>query len=375
MDNFGEIEQTVVCEYNARSSVPLPVTLADGSTVNLASLTVDLSNGPASVLLQGVVNWSAAFTIPPSVEFGENGFAEATFQFLRDGQVIYQVTQTIRQKDFEVSSESQTNTSFDIASMVYFDAFPLTNPAEVITYTLQAADIALFPQTSAFTDAGQPIASAAVGSVTLFAQEVGSCKDGVPAESAEEPVTHGVKRIIVDQSIAPLPATIPLTTPLPEGEMVELARIDVGADCEKDGILLTVVANWGIRVTSNNEIVSISSSGSANVTFELLRNETVIYRITQTAVQTFLNKSEGPVETATFEIADIRYLDFSTRAIKPGSNTYFLRVANITIIEPVISNGASVLTTASVGPVTFVAEVIDGDKVKKKSKHRPKRRR
>ncbi|MPM85604.1 hypothetical protein SDC9_132685 [bioreactor metagenome] len=172
-----------------------------------------------------------------------------------------------------------------------------------------------------------------------------------------------------------MPATIPLTTALPEGEMVELARIDVGADCEKDGILLTAVANWGIRVTSNNQIVSISSAGSANVTFELLRNDTVIYRITQTAVQTFLNKSEGPVETATFEIADIRYLDFSTRAIKPGNNTYVLRVANITIIEPVISNGASVLTTASVGPVTFVAEVIDGDKVKKKSKHRPKRRR
>lgn len=374
MEDSRNIQKTVICEHNSRSSVPFSTVLT--STADLASVTFDLSRSFGGVLLQGIVNWSATFTIPPAVRLEENGFAEVTFQLLRDGQVIYQVTQTLRQKDFEVSDESQTSTAFETASLLYLDTLPVTSPVGGITYTVRAADIALFPQNGIFTSDEPPAVVAAAGVVMLSAKGVDTTYARSVLEDDENgPVLDGLNKIFIDQSIAPMPPTPPFTTLIPGGAMVELARIDVGTDSGKAGIFLTAVVNWGVRVTSNGEPVNIGSSGSANVLFELLRNETVIYRVFQTAVQTFLDKLAGPVETVTFEIADISCLDMPPRGKESGSNTYILRATNITIINPAITDEASVLTTAGVGPVTLVAELIDGDKVKKKSKHRQKRRR
>ncbi|NLP42772.1 MAG: hypothetical protein GX348_11455 [Veillonellaceae bacterium] len=373
--DYGEIRETVVYAHNARSSIPFSTVLVEGGTVDLATVKLDLSNGFGGVLLQGEVNWSAAFTIPPSEELDENGFAEVTFQLVREGEVIYQVTQTLRQKDFGVAAVTQTTTTYEVASLLYFDNNSLLSQDKEITYTLRAADIALFTQTGVFSGDEVPVVTAAAGAVTLIAQETEAWTRSESADENNEPEINGVEKVFINQSSAPMPATIPLVTALPEGETVELACLEVGAD-DKEGIFLTALVNWCLRVTSNEEPAKIISSGLANVTFELLRNGTIIYRTTQTAVQTFIAEATGSIETATFEIADLSYLDMPLAGeIESGINTYILRASNTTIIDPVMADGSSVSIAASVGPVTLAAQLIERDNVKKKSKHRHMKRR
>lgn len=368
MDRLGEFELAVVQDHNAKSNVPFPIALVVDSTIDLAIVTLDLSHS-AGVVLQGVVNWSASFTIPPTETLGEKGFAEVTFQLLRDGQVIYQVIKTIRQKDFAIADVLQTNATFDIASLLHLDILPLKSAAGQTTYTLRATDIALFKQDVGASGSEYPSVAAAVGAVTLIAQEVEACSS-FPVSDNTELLLEDVGRVFVDESIAPLPATIPFPTPLAKGDTVELARVDVVVDGNRDGILLLAVVNWGLRVTSDNAGADIISAGSANVTFELLRDDAVIYRTTQTAVQTYIGDSQQPTEMATFEIADISYLDISAKMPKPGTHTYVLRATNITIIEPGAVAGSIVFATASVGSVTLAAEEIEGDKVRRKRKRR-----
>lgn len=370
MERFGEIELAVVREHNARSNVPFPIVLTAVDTVDLASVTLDLSHSLAGVLLQGLVNWNASFTIPSTDFLGEKGFAEVTFQLLRDGQIIYQVTETIRQKDFAPASVLQTNTTFDIASLLHLDTFPLTRVAGLTTYTLRATDIALFKQDVGAADSEYPSVAAAVGAVMLSAQELEVCTRSLPVDDDTELLLNGVERVFIDQSIAPLPATIPFPTPLPAGGTVILARVDVEVGGDKDGILLLAVVNWGLRITSGNVAADVTSSGYANVTFEILRNGAVIHRTTQTAVQTFTGDPQKPTEMTTFELADISYLDIPAGMPKPGINAYVLRATDITIIEPDVAPGAIVSTTVSVGPVTLAAEEIEGDKVRKIRKRR-----
>lgn len=369
MDRFGDIELTIVQEHNARANVPFPAALVAGSTVDLASVTLDLSQSSGGVLLQGGVNWSAAFTIPPTEFLGEKGFAEVTFQLLRDGEVIYQVTETLRQKDFAPDDVLQTNTTYDIASLLHLDTFSLTSAAGLTTYTLRATDVALFKQDAGTAGSEYPPV-AAVGAVTFLAQELEVGSSGLPVCDDTDLLLNKVERVIIDEIIAPLPATIPFATPLLEGDTLELARVDVQVGGDKDGILLLAVVNWGLRVTSDNVAADVISSGYANVTFELLCNGAVIYRTMQTAVQTFISDTQKPTEMTTFEIADISYLDIISGRTNPGINTYVLQATDITIIGPNVNSGSIVSASVSVGPVTLAAEDIDGDKVKKIRKSR-----
>lgn len=358
MGTLGEFNLTVVREHNGIANVPFPVELVHDSMIELASVT--LSCAMYAVVLQAAVNWNAAFTIPPPVGLGENGFVEVTFQILRDGQVIYQVAQTIRQKDFELGEQGQTNITYEVAPLLHLDPPSLSCMGGMVTYTLRATDIALFTQTGVFTE-GTPSVRAAVGAATFIAQEVGYTRD--------ELETKGVEPVVVDEGIATLPVTIPFPTPLMAGDTVELARIKVEPAQGKNSILLMAVVNWGLRVTSNGVLATLTTGGSAHVAFELVRNGEVIYRVTQTSIQAYSNKAIGPIENAMFEIADLSVLDIPSRRKHQGVSTYILRAINIDVIDPVLTSGGPAFSTASVGPVTLVAEELGAKKMKRRRHH------
>lgn len=361
MDIFGEIELTVVREHNALTNVPFPAPLVNGSMVDIASVTLDLSSNPDGVLLMGTVNWSATFAFDTNTIVLRNGFANVTFQLLRDGNVIYQVTQTIRQKDLDNTSTTPVVlTTFEIAKLLYIDGLPLSGTSGLTTYTLRATNINLLTPLFAHNGSGaDPTVTAAVGPVTLVAQEVEGCHRHYP------PFFKGVERVFVDETVAPLPVDQLFPIPLQNGSTMDLATIDVGLGCNRNGILLLAVVNWSFRVDSGTTPVDILASLLANVTFELLRNGVVIYRTTQTAVQSALNVGPGPspVDATTFEIADVLHFDIPSPAIAPGINTYTLRATNVTVVEPLDS---VILTTAvEVGSVTLVAEEIEASKKKR----------
>lgn len=362
MERLGEIEVTEVREHYAMATVPFPIDLNDDSPVDLANVTLHLSDYTDAVLLQATVNWSANFTIPPANELMENGLAEATFQFLRDGQIIYQVTQTIRQKDFEPVDTIQTKTTFEMTSLLHLDITPLSGSGRVVTYTLRASEIALFAQNGTFAG-GSPAVTAAVGSVTFAAQEcTGSTQSNQEAESDLDDSGW----VFIDENTAPQPATIPFPIQLEAGDSVELASLEIGADESKQGILLTAVVNWSLRVTSNGLSVLPISSGMAKITFEFVRNGEVVYIVNHSAIQPYIENISGLIESTTFEIADLSFLDTPSRRSVEEPNTYTLRAAHIAVLDPIIAGDGSAATTVSVGSVTLTAQQVEVKKTRKR---------
>jgi hypothetical protein len=134
------------------------------------------------VLLNAVVNWSATFTPSSVTTLNVPGYADITFEILRNDIVIYRVGQTATQKGFPLVQPafqfSRPTSTFEIASLLYFDTTPIfcnekIDFAERNTYTLAATNINLIaPQVSIIP----ATTSAAVGAVTLVATEVEACK-------------------------------------------------------------------------------------------------------------------------------------------------------------------------------------------------------
>lgn len=362
MERLGEVEVTVVREHYATTTVPFPISLKDDSQVDLANITVCLSDYTEAVLLQATVNWSANFTIPAVTELREHGLAEVTFQILREGQSIYQVTQTIRQKDFMLVDTIQTNTTYEMNSILHFDITPLTGFSRTVTYTLRTSDITLFGQNGTFTGGSSEV-SAAVGSVTFVAQE---CSKNMQNSQENESALDGTGMVFFDESTPPMPVTIPFPIQLQTGDSVELATLRVGTDESKPGILLTAVVNWGLRVTSNGESVLPVSSGIAKVTFEFVRNGETIYIANQSAVQPYIENISGPVESTAFEIADISFIDTPSRRSVEEANTYTLRATNIAVLDPTIAGDGSAVSTVSVGSVTLAAQQVEVNKNRKR---------
>jgi hypothetical protein len=151
-------------------------------------------------------------------------------------------------------------------------------------------------------------------------------------------------------AVLPLPPTA-FPTSLSSRDIVNLASITFRIH-DLDGVLLQAVVNWSATFTPSATATTLTTPGFADVTFEILLNDQVVYRVSQTTVQKE-NPIVGNFTAATTTQATTALLHFNIPA--HGSNTYILRANNIVLTAPVLASGTAT-TSAAVGAVTLIAE-------------------
>jgi hypothetical protein len=173
MPTLKEIERVFACEVNEVVSPPFPVSLPPGGTVDLCKLTVPLGRSPSAFLVTAVVNWSVTFTPIGLAAQDFPGFAQITFELLRDGGPIQRVIQSAIQLVFSDDVVTAfTSTTFKIATLRHLDTTSLngiTNP--LATFLVRATNIILNPPLELGTT---PVATvtAAAGLTSLTVEEV-----------------------------------------------------------------------------------------------------------------------------------------------------------------------------------------------------------
>lgn len=151
-----------------------------------------------------------------------------------------------------------------------------------------------------------------------------------------------------------LPFQSRFTKQLRSGTTVELAHLKVSLRNEKTGILLGGTVNWSTTFPGP----ASNTGGWAEITFELLRNKTVICRVHQTAVQSEINSDSRILPQITvFRIAGFRHFDTTSVFGKTETVRYALRATNIVTVDPAGEN--AIATTAKVGSVTLTAQLIE----------------
>jgi len=353
-ETLGPIELTVVREYNATAATRENAFLPVGSTVDLASIALDLTGDWDAVLLQAVVNWQALFSSPTQVSTAVSGSAEITFELLRDGEVIYRLTQSAVQiAASRQPTEGETN---KIATLLHLDTQPLSGLSGQVTYTLRATNIV---RTRPTGDNQTGFVLFEALAVSFIAQQVAGNIRG-----KNKPVYKCVENIFVSESPAPQllpPAAFPVSLPV-DGSQT-LARLDLKPNADQDGILLLAVINW--RVTFDylpTAMFAIVQPPVITATFEILRHETPVYRITQSLTQSlvpFANTSER-LTTSTYEIAALLHFDACPIDHPEKIPAYTLQATNISI-TPAMFAGQSPVTNIAVaaGAVTFAAKKIN----------------
>jgi hypothetical protein len=184
MVKFGEIERVSFSEVDSVLPLPpttppftspFPLSLINGSTVNLALLNVSSRHDNDGVLLQAVINWSATFTPPANtsnVTITIPGYTTVSFEILLNGIVIARTTQTAVQNSTSPTSSSTfsaATTTFNIAALSHFDKNPIFNCHLIKAYALRVTNISVVaPQVSS----GVATASASAGAVTMLAGKV-----------------------------------------------------------------------------------------------------------------------------------------------------------------------------------------------------------
>lgn len=178
MVKFTEIERVFACEVNSVVTPPFPTTLPPFGTVDLCQLSVPIGRDRDGFVIHAVVNWSATFTgFATPLVLATPGFAQITFELLRDGGPIQRVVQTAGQVGFTIGAPfTGSSTTFEIATMLHLDTTSLTGIANPIaTFILRATNILLSPPlTAAGTPAGT--ITAAAGLTSLIVEEVEACR-------------------------------------------------------------------------------------------------------------------------------------------------------------------------------------------------------
>lgn len=172
-------------------------------------------------------------------------------------------------------------------------------------------------------------------------------------------------KLFEDVSVCEANAVItpPFPTSLPAGGTVELCTVFVPDDCEPNAFLLSAVVNWSVTFTGLASPLVITSPGSAQITFEILRDGIVIYRVIETASQIGANTAivfVGP--TTTFTTTSLLHLDTASLwqgCCNPFPTTYTLRATGIILTPPLSVATVAATVTAAAGAVTLVAEEVD----------------
>lgn len=177
MTEFAKVKKVLNSERNAvlplpssnpSNTSPFPKVLPEGKTVELAHVTIKVGHDPSGVLLLANVNWSATF---PGSAFTTGGWAEVTFEILRDGVVIYRVHPSAVQGENDGSTAPPALTVFRITALRHVDTTPVCDKTGKVTYTLRATNIIIVDpvgETATTTKAN-------VGAVMLTVKQIEAC--------------------------------------------------------------------------------------------------------------------------------------------------------------------------------------------------------
>ncbi|MBP2654078.1 MAG: hypothetical protein H6Q73_1647 [Firmicutes bacterium] len=188
MTKFLEIEQVHFYEINSVLPLtpnttpltsPFPITITTGETINLALINVPVGSEPDGILLNAIVNWSATFTpTTASTTINTPGYADATFELLRNGILITRITQTAAQKGIPLNSSLDFSTpipTYEIASIMFFDTKAISCKTNI--YTLRITNISLVAPLVA---SGTATTSAQIGAICLIGQRVNAHRNLTP---------------------------------------------------------------------------------------------------------------------------------------------------------------------------------------------------
>lgn len=154
-------------------------------------------------------------------------------------------------------------------------------------------------------------------------------------------------------AVLPLPPTA-FPTSLSSHDIVNLASINFKIH-DLDGVIVQAVVNWSATFTPSATATVLTIPGFADVTFEILLNGQVVYRVSQSVMQKEIPLS-GNFTAATTTEATTSLLHFNVSV--HGANTYTLRANNIVLTAPVLASGTAT-TSAAVGAVTLIAEGVE----------------
>lgn len=187
MVTFGEVEKVHVCQQNVTALPPFTTQLPVGSTVPLCSVTVPLCRDRGrdrdAFLVRAVVNWSATFDpIITILALTGLGFAQVTFEVLRDGVVIGRVTQTINQPNgvigiLDLPFEDAV-TGFNIATIEVLDTTSLIGCAgPIAVFELRATNIIVVEPINALGTVITILADVFInaGLISLVVEEIDAC--------------------------------------------------------------------------------------------------------------------------------------------------------------------------------------------------------
>jgi len=160
------------------------------------------------------------------------------------------------------------------------------------------------------------------------------------------------------------PATPPITSPFPleleNGATYDLATVTIDLRGDRDGVLLLAAINWSVAFAPSVALIP----GWINVTFQLLRNDLLIYEVTESALQAPIGQQTPALAVpgmTDFRIASLRFLDMAPALACPGRLQYTLRATNIMITATTAVDGEEPPPPplAQIGAVTLTAEEVE----------------
>jgi hypothetical protein len=160
----------------------------------------------------------------------------------------------------------------------------------------------------------------------------------------------------------------PFPVSLPAGGTVDLCKLTVPLGRCPSAFIVTAVVNWSVTFTPIPGAGDSDFPGSAQITFELLRDGGPIQRVTQPAIQlVFSGDFPSPTASTTFEIATLRHLDTtSLGGITNPLATFLVRATNI-ILNPPIEQIEDVVTpvatvTAAAGLTSLTVQEVEASR-------------
>ncbi|HBS58251.1 MAG TPA: hypothetical protein DEA44_03180 [Firmicutes bacterium] len=181
MVTLKDVERVFISQQNTTGTfaTSLPV----GGTVPLASIAVPVGRDRDAFLVRATMNWNATFTpLLSLLTLTGLGFAQVTFELLRDGVVIGRVTDTINQPDGSIGAVVATTTvGFDTTTVEVLDTSSITGAVAsgaIAIFELRATNIVAVGPVNVLGTVTVPLATVTLAAAltTLVIEEIEACR-------------------------------------------------------------------------------------------------------------------------------------------------------------------------------------------------------
>ena len=158
--------------------------------------------------------------------------------------------------------------------------------------------------------------------------------------------------------------TPPFLLALPHNTPTELAKIVIyrSHKCECNCVIIKSVVNYSVTFTPPSAAAPLTTPGYGDITFELLVNGNVVYRVLQTALQKGfpLPPANFSTPATTFEIASLLHVNQTSACCCNPCGYYDILTLRATanLVAPLTTTGTATIA-ANAGAVTLIAELLD----------------